>query len=248
MELIEYIFKFFKGYEIDIIRPFLNGDSMLETRLKEIIYLANKYIPYARVDIFTNGVAYENRHLLVDENLDTVRFTFCAASKKMYKHIHGASAYHKALKTIRWFRDHKLSKQKIFINFIIVKDNEDELEAWHKLFAEFDRDVRPLHVGYGQTSSQAVESSVVYQQYLMNKLRPSEERLCCTWQNLSVSWDGYILQCPIVPYECNYGKIEDVDLLNVWKRRMKLGLDNQYCEGCNLKGIGWRKLYDKYLK
>lgn len=248
-EMIEYILKYFEGFEVDTFAPFLNGDGLLEERLPKITFLAKKYIPYTRVEVFTNGAAYENRHLLIDENLDTVRFTISAVSRETYEHVHGKPIYDRVMKTFNWFVDHKLPHQKLIVNFVLTGHNFTELESWKEHFRDYNQDIRPLHYGLGQESSLRSKGELSFKDTLKMAdmdLKFSDDRPCMCFHNLSVSWRGEILQCPIVSYDYNYGSVGEVDFLDVWKKRFENGLDYSYCKSCVWKDPDWRDIFKKY--
>lgn len=251
MEMIEYIFTYFKGYEIDYIKPYMNGDGLLEQRLDHITALAKKYIPYAKTETNTNGIAYENRELLVDKNLDSVRFTISANSPEMYEHMHGKPYFNRALQTLYWFKKHKKSNQEIILNFILTGDNRSELESWKKRFSEFKQDIRPLHIGLEQANSNQAKANLSLQEAtklagIPYPLTFSEDRPCNAYHNLAFSWNGYILHCCTAPYHQNYGKLGEVDLLAIWKQQFIKGLDRPCCKACNYKNLHWRAIFKKY--
>lgn len=251
MSTIEYILEYFKGYQVDFVKPFMNGDGLLEKRLPKITRLSKEKIPYAKTETFTNGIAYENRELLVDENLDIVRFTISAATTKMYEYIHGKPYMHRALSTLDWFDQNKEANQEIIINFVLTGDNAGELELWKNLFSKFRQDIRPLHSGLGQTSSIKAKAELSLEEAcglarIPFPLTFSEDRPCSAWTNLAFSWDGRVLHCCTAPYTQNYGMVGEVDLLEVWKKQYDIGLDRQCCKACNYKDSNWKSAFEKY--
>jgi MoaA/NifB/PqqE/SkfB family radical SAM enzyme len=256
MSTIEYILKYFSDRHIspDVVAPFMNGDSLLETRMPQITRLINQYLPKARVDVFTNGAAYKNRRLLVDPNINDVRFTISAASEKMYERIHGKPYFQRVLKTLKWTTAHKLPHQHIIINFVLTGYNVTELEAWKRKFSMYEQDIRPIHVGIDQDSAEEAVHGLSFKHACKLSCNPmlhptmkfSEDRLCCCWHDLAISWDGHLMQCPDVSYECNYGKVEEVDILDFWRWRVSRGLDNRWCRACNFRDPDWRDILAKY--
>jgi len=254
LETIKTVLKYFSGYDVDVVSPWMNGDSLLETRMPTITEMINKYIPSARVDVFTNGVAYNSKHLLIDENIDVIRFTISAVSEEMYTRIHGKPFLNQVLKTLDWITYNKLAHQKIILNFIPTGYNLCELEEWKKVFAKYEQDIRPIHEGVDQRMSTSAKEGLKFEDALKLSQNPQIRQLkfygkpCVCWHNLSISWEGKIMQCPIVPYQFNYGKVGEIDILDVWKKRLEIGLDATCCKECNIKAPNWREILDKYRK
>ena len=244
LDTIEYVLRYFydRSLNVDVVAPFLNGDALLEKRLPEIGLLSKKYQPKARIVAFTNGVAYENRDLLVDENLDVVRFTISAVTREKYKLMHGKDKLNEVLKTLNYVTENKHPNQKIILNYILTGYNVDQLSDWKKKFAGYIQDIRPLHTGLYRTTSKDVydkadlsweDSVILSQKKALIAGRHSENRPCPCWHNLSITWDGYMLQCPDTsPKESIIGKIGEDDILTVWRERFQKGMNNPLCMTC----------------
>jgi len=90
MDTIRNVLQYFaeRHLPISYVRPFINGEPLLEKRLPQITK-AVKQVLHCETHIYSNATVYENRHLLIDQNLDTVKFTVSAASPETYRKVHG---------------------------------------------------------------------------------------------------------------------------------------------------------------
>jgi len=258
LDMIEYILHYFydRGINVDVVAPFMNGDGLLEERLPEICAMAKMYQPKARVTVFTNGVAYPNRRLLVDRNIDEVRFTISAVTREKYRFIHGKDKLQDALKTLEWVTKNKYPNQHIILNYILTGYNTDELSAWKEKFSDYEHDIRPLHYGLHRKASRELQDEMGIpwhdavrlsqkDQLIAGKL--SEDRPCPCWHDLAVTWDGNIIQCPDVsPTNCVIGKIGVDDILTVWRKRFQGGMNYPACQACNQRMPYWRSIFEKY--
>ena len=244
-----------KGWFINYVPAFMNGDPLLELRLPTITQMIKSYLR-AKVIIFTNGIAYNNRHLLLDKNLDLINFTVSAATAKSYKKVHGVDKFSDALKTISWFKKHRKLHQRIRLVYILCKENFHELEAWKNLFSCFDQNVRPpFDAGEYKPQSRIAEGDKSFETYLRQasqenypaSLEYKMDIPCACWDSLNISFEGNIMQCMDLPYQFNWGNVNDVDISEVWHKRNQLGLDHEACRQCKMKNPRWKEIFEKYV-
>src|SRR4030042_3403120 len=129
MNMIEDILRQIGHRPLIDVRPFLNGDTLLEYRIHEICHMIKKYTG-AKIVTFTNGTIYENKKLLKDINLDEVHFTVSAGTRKKYEKINGHDLFNEAAKTIKWFEKNKYPNQNIVIHMVLVNDNIHEVKQF----------------------------------------------------------------------------------------------------------------------
>jgi wyosine [tRNA(Phe)-imidazoG37] synthetase (radical SAM superfamily) len=226
-----------------------NGDPLLEPRLPTIAKMIKDQIG-AKIDVFTNGVLYNNRHLLNSPYLDDIRFSISASNPELYEHVHGKPLFHNALKTLKWVSNHKHFHQRLWVNFILYKDNAHDLENWKHMFKHYYQDIRPLHLGESRPQSSSLEENnkIVehHQQLYLNRII-KHEIPCSCFHGLAVSSHDTFMQCIVLPYEYNWGNIEEIDILETYRKRLDIGLDHPGCKGCNQKNPHWRELFEKYV-
>ena len=234
---------------INYVRPWMNGDPLLEPRLKEINAKIKKELG-SRIDIFTNGVAYDNRHLLHDKNINDIRFTISAANEELYNIVHGRPKFSDALKTLDWVTRHKYFYQRLWINFVLFDENAHNLAEWKKMFENYRQDVRCLHLGESRKQSKNLSDFDVE---LQNRREAfferldREERPCSCFGNMAISCEGNMLLCCDVDYKFNWGHVEEIDVMEAYRKRLDVGLDHTACRDCNQKNPHWKELFEKYV-
>ncbi len=251
IESIEKVLSYAKNKKwfINYVADFMNGDPLLELRLPLINQMVKK-ITNARVILFTNGIAYNNRHLLLDKNVDLVNFTISAATAETYKKVYRVDKFSEALKTLFWFNQHKSIKQRIRIYYILCKENMHELDSWRSLFKNFEQNIRPCFASEDKPASTTASGSFNLSNFLKKanvEYEPTNPRRPCPcWDSLNISYKGEIMQCMDMPYEYNWGHVDEVDIEEVWHKRNKLGLNHEACKNCQMKNPTWRNLWEAW--
>jgi MoaA/NifB/PqqE/SkfB family radical SAM enzyme len=235
-------------------RPFLNNEASIipekeEISLTKSLQLA-KDILQCRTVIYSNGTIVENKHLFIDKNLDELHLTISAGTSATYEKVHRRPLFRKALETYNYFKKHKFSHQKLFVHFVMVKENLDELSLWKRLFNDAEQVVSPLHDGLNQNASKECLKDLDYKATIKEstlKGKMACNMPCTLWNNLSVSCFGDLLQCCDAPYSFNYGKVGEVNALVAWRKRLLNGMNNEACRACVLKNKRWREILEEYV-
>lgn len=238
-----------KGWLISYVYLYMNGDPLFEDRLHFFAKLV-KDILGCKVVVFTNGTNYSNRELLRDKNIDEVRFTISAATPEIYAKVHGKELWLQAFKTAHWLRKNKYWNQRIFVNYILCKENEQELQEWKKQFADFELDIRPLHDSATQTQSGQAGDTGRFDLATnknLNKKVYSGKRPCPCFSSLQISYDGNLMHCCDADYQFNYGDVLDRDIEEMWQEKLKAGVTCEACRGCTIKGTNHKEIFKKYV-
>ncbi|MCW4035374.1 MAG: radical SAM protein [Candidatus Bathyarchaeota archaeon] len=238
------------GIFINYARPWMNTDPTVENRLPEICAILKKHLG-CRIDLFTNGVLFKKRHMLVDENVDDIRFTISAANADLYNEVHGRPLFSEAVKTINWVKNNKLRHHRMWVNFILFEKNAHDLHNWQEMFADFKQDIRVLHYGEDRlTSSNVAQGSEdllsTYRKGLINKLI-AQERPCTCFENMAISYNGKFMQCCDISYEHNWGHVEEIDIQEAINKRLDVGLNHEGCKGCVQKNPHWKELFEEHV-
>jgi MoaA/NifB/PqqE/SkfB family radical SAM enzyme len=228
----------------------MNTDPNVENRLPEICAILKKHLR-CRIDLFTNGVLFNKRQMLVDKNVDDIRFTISASNNELYTLVHGKPLFSNAVKTLQWVKHNKLRHQRIWVNFVLFDKNAHDLANWQKLFGEFKQDVRILHYGEGRKTSTNIAKG---SEELLERYRKSvierivaQERPCTCFDNLAIGYDGKVMHCVDIAYEYNWGHIEEIDIKEMIAKRLEIGLNHEGCKGCSQKNPHWKELFEKYV-
>jgi len=227
-----------------------NGDPLFEPRMPQICKLIKQKLKRTRIDVFTNGVEYGNRKYLYTPYLDDIRFTISAANPILYAQVHRRPRFHEAVKTLQWFTDNKFFHQRLWVNFVLYRRNIHDLANWQRLFKGYYQDVRALHLGDSRKQSSQLDSTDeilnFHRKLFIDKLIKTETP-CSVFHGIGVSAYGTYMQCIDLPYEYNWGHIEEIDILETYRKRLDIGLDYPGCRGCNQKNPHWRELFEKYV-
>lgn len=226
-----------------------NGDPLLERRFPQICRLIKKTIR-TKVDVFSCGVLYANRDLLHTPALDDIRFTISASNPDLYLKVHGKPLFDEAVKTLRWVSANKYLHQRIWVNFVLYEDNAHDLSNWQRLFRGYYQDIRALHLGADRSASKQLDTKnpvLEFHRKIFFDRLIREELPCSVFHGIGVSAQNTYMQCIDLPYEYNWGHIEEIDILETYRKRLDLGLDHPGCRGCNQKNPYWRELFEKYV-
>lgn len=254
MSMIETVFSRVKeSFNVGHVYPFLNSDPLLETRLPEIARLAKRtFGERTYVMVSTNGVRYNRRELLNDPNIDEVSFTISAATPETYLRVHRRPMFGQANRTLRWLTENKHSNLKIGVRYILLDLNLSDLALWKRLYSGYPQEIWAVHYGDSRRISgkyAAKEEHPVIRYYREKRVKHFVRGRypCNCFHNLAVGVHGEVMQCCDLSYEHNWGNIEEVDLMEVWRKRLELGLNHEGCRSCSQKNPHWRMLFEKYV-
>lgn len=131
-----------EAYDLGVrqVGLFMGGESLLYKQLENIVKFC-KETGFNYVYITTNGALADTDRMkkLVEAGLDSVKFSFNAASKEGYQLIHGRDDFDSVLKNIKDFYNYRqISKKKcnIFISSVTTRYN-DSSEKIEKLLGDY---------------------------------------------------------------------------------------------------------------
>lgn len=234
---------------INYARPFMNGDPLLEPRLYTITQKIKDALG-CRIDVFTNGVEYKNRMILKNPYLNDIRFTISASYWVLYQKVHGRNRFADAVRTLKWVDENKKWYQRIWVNFVLYDKNAHDLPYWRKMFAKYRQDVRPLHEGGDREKSGNLDDfaeELARRREEAKRQLIAQNRPCNCFANMSISYEGKLLQCCDVSYEHNWGHVEEIDLMETWNKRLDMGLNHKGCQNCSQRNPNWKELFERYV-
>lgn len=261
--IIRQVSQYGKDY-IGFIDYFLNGDLLTELRGHEIYAFSKMLCPWLPIQSFTNGVLFENIHLALDPNLDSVCFTISGHTHELWAKIHRGNPklfddVIDSLETVLYKRHKNL---KVEVHCVITEDNAPHLKEWWDFFGEFDDLIRvlsPLVASYDNLPSREAMGDLTLedQEKLVIDVAGEAGRMwtrdliphkkpCVLWDNMSIDVEGFILQCCnwSDPRDWNYGTIQNLieegrNLRDVWIERLANRMRNPLCRSCNMKHPQW---------
>lgn len=235
--------------KINFAYPWMNSDPMIDPKLHEAANIIVKHLK-CPIGISTNGVAYNNRAILVHPSFYEVNFTISATNPELYEKVHGKPLFKNAIKTLYWLKQNKHWRQNIQVRYVLYPRNASFFNEWQKMFSEFKQDIRCLHHGEERATSIKLEGEnqlLEYYRALQKKRYEAYELPCNCFGNLNISTEGKIMQCCDLPDTINHGHVEETDILEAYQKRLEKGLDVEGCKTCNQKNANWRELFEKYV-
>lgn len=256
-EMFQRIVRYFKGYPLFCVAPFMDGEPMMDERLWDFCEYTQRYNGAQNV-IDTNATVLKGRKNLLHPNLKMVRFTISANTPETYEVVQGRPYFHIAEETLAFYLKHKYPHQQAWLHFIVTKDNEHEVDAWLKRHSGIGRTVYIVHRGTGiQLNSDLVRGRMLRQSFYVYpdgrvKLVANSELMqykpCPCYDLLGVSWQGDLLECVDFPYRYNYGNIRDTDPMEMWRERLRNKMDNECCNSCSLRFPNYKQTLAKWVR
>ena len=253
MEDIELILKMCGVRKLNDIRPFLNGDPLLEPRLPLILAKVKEY-SRQRTTIYTNASMTHNRHFLTDPNLDEVHFTISGATPKTYQDVYKSQVpFEEVEENVHWFADRRRPNQKWFLHFVIIRKNIHEVDLWKKTFAGLGAELIVAPIVVNRDNVAAFKARQGISDEMMEKYASIDGAAhhtrtygmpCAIWNDLTIDWTGHYLQCCMSYHykTWNYGTIHEKTLDEVWAEIKANKMQNKVCDSCNLKADNWRQI------
>jgi len=218
----------------------------MSKNLVEFIKIAKKSdIRY--IYITTNGAlaSIKKMKLLIDQGLNSVKFSINAASRETYRLIHGKDDFDKViknLKDLRSFIDNHNLQVKILSSFVVTKQSFHEIEEYKKIIGPLVDDY--LILGVKGQSGQSLQQL----KELNCSLTPDypEEGMAkpCSmlWNRMHLTQEGYLTLC-CVDYENDlvYADLNKISLKKAWnndiisnmrKRHVDQKLQGTLCHNC----------------
>ena len=186
----------------------------------------SKRIRYAKekgltdVVLNTNGVLMnrEKARQIIEAGLDAMYVGIDAACEATYDKIRVGGNYHKALQNILTYRD-LLKKngrfdQKIFVQFVVSDQNENELDEFKKFWISQDVNVkiRPKISWAGLIDAANLQKNERVQ------------RKPCYWlmQTMNICADGRVALCSVdIHCRVECGNVREFSLKEIWRGLLK---------------------------
>jgi len=214
--------------------PLMLGNELIE------------YISYAKAQGIKEVCLNTNGNLLNEEialrllksGVDKILVSIDAFSQESYEKIringNFSQVYRNVERLLEMKRDLKVKKTEIITQFIVMEENENEVDFFKEFWLARGAvvKVRPK-LGWGD----AVTSSV------LDKVYENTERFPCAWltRTVSIHWDGSFSQCD-ADYEGLYspGHLDKSTIKDVWENELKIrrkkhwegDFDFQPCKNC----------------
>jgi hypothetical protein len=209
-------------------------------RFDYFIDLGFRYLPYARIIILTNGADSRKADRFLNPLIDELHISVSASTDETYAKIHSLPLFKEVMDTYYHIMNEP-DRPLVYIHFIYNYDNVNDLEKWKEIFSSADGlFISPMHYSDIQIASlelsKLIDMETVYKiGNTCNVKKLSPWMGCNLWNNLAISSYGEYLECCDVSPEYNYGKVGEISIKEMWKRRLYDGLECKGCNNCNLR-------------
>jgi hypothetical protein len=191
----------------------------------------------------TNGALADRKNLeaVITAGLDSIKFSINAGKKETYKKIHGQDKFETVIENLRICYELKQQlnqKMKIFVSFVVTKENEDEIELLREMVEPYINEYmvhKMLVRHYGENDKRNA---------LEPRMGKSKQEIPCfmVFTRLHITFEGYLTACC---QDFNYGlllaDLKTTSLKEAWvsKNAVKLrqahldrNVEGFLCDNC----------------
>lgn len=208
------------------------GESILHPEIGKIIALCKKYDFYTYLDINGNTLTTDKAKALVDNGLDSVKFSIDAADDETYKKIRCGGRFSKVyqnIKKLKQIRDLNDSSLRIYALFIIMAENIHQKETFKTKMEHIVDEIQ-----YTVINNNALRiSENSYEESRIDLLRVENEKKLCPnlWSRIVLSWQGEITMCCTdFNLDMSIGKYKKGNLSSLWSGSVAQGYRNAMLE------------------
>lgn len=206
------------------IRFWNYGESLINKDIFKMIKIAKEYKIFTVLS--TNGILmdkYASKNLL-ESGLDFLIISFDGASKKTYEKNRKNGSFEKILKNIKDFMEIKKNMNKkdilVSIQFIIMNNNEKEVEKIKKIAKNFNADklmLRVLNV-VSEEGKKLLPNKKEYKETDVKKQSKQNINFCSNvWEETVINSTGSITPCCMdAAIEYEFGNIFKEDFKDIW--------------------------------
>lgn len=229
------------------------GEPFLSDRLSEYVAKA-KNIGFKYVYITTNGILAtpERVHSVLEAGLDSIKFSINAGTAQTYERIHGHDSFDQVLNHLKFISEYrrKFGKpSKIYVSYVVIKQNQEECKILEDLVAPFVDDISFRNIcNWGGLMH---EINKVLKPENEESMYPQTLKPPCNmlFNRLHITYEGYLAIC-CVDYQ-NYLVVADLNhssLKEAWHNETFLKVRKRHIDN-NLNGIlCYNCMYDKNVK
>lgn len=172
------------------------GEPFISKNLSEYVYEAKK-IGYEYVYITTNGTLAtpERSKSVIEAGIDSIKFSINAGTKETYRRIHGKDDFDRVIENLKFisnYREINKKKFKIYVSFVVTKQNQNEKTIVEQFFGDMVDDIIFSNVRnqVGYMNEEMKFLSVGKNEYEINS-----PPCPLPFESLYVTYEGYLTIC-----------------------------------------------------
>lgn len=183
------------GIGIEELGLHISGEPLLYNDYSKIVSYAKK-LGFKYIYMTTNGALGDIARFkeIFDAGLDSIRFSINAASRELYKEIHGKDDFEKVLKNIYMVSEYKKNNKNInlSISSVYTKKTKDELTEFKKKMLHLVDEVILIPVAYLDQINDCIND-----EYGLNIIEKYKELTACPFlfNSLFINAEGNVITC-----------------------------------------------------
>ncbi len=244
-KLVDKVLK--EAYELGMreVGFYTTGEPLLNKNLEDYIYKA-KTIGYKYIYITTNGALanIDRMKKLIENGLDSVKFSINAINSDEYKFIHGKSDLEKVILNLKKLHDYKLENNisiNIFVSYIKTKYTDKSIKEIKNFFNDICDEVVIMNVE-NQGGLQPEINNLLLSQF--DGELNTKKKLPCSYpfKSVIVTREGYLTACCLdFQNYLAYADLNKTSLKEAWsnevikklrKEQLELNPSNTICLNC----------------
>ncbi|MBZ0198397.1 MAG: SPASM domain-containing protein [Ignavibacteriaceae bacterium] len=214
------------------IQLFFQGEPYINKELPEMIKYAQSKNIY--VSISTNGLLINEKKvdLVLESAPDKLIFSIDGLDEKSYQNYRVGGTFKDADKALRLLikkkKEKKLKKPFVEFQFIVMKQNEDQIEKVFSYGKEAGVDnvvLKTMQVSSYENALHFLPANEEYRRYVLKngelKMKGNIKNHCfALWRTSVVTWDGKIVPC-CFDKDANYemGLLKGTTFDEIWKSK-----------------------------
>lgn len=225
---------------------YTTGEPLIYKKLDECIKFA-KQVGYKYIYITTNGLLadIEKMKILIENGLDSIKFSINAITANDYKFIHGIDKFNTVLKNLKDVYNYRKvtnKKFKIFVSYIATRYTDYDINEIKNFFSEFCDEVVVVNVR-NQSGMMTLENEMLKCYDESGKVQSNRLIPCHYLFNvINVSYEGYLTAC-CTDFQnyLAYADLKKSTLLESWTNsvitklrqdHLEHNLSNNLCYNC----------------
>lgn len=211
------------------LQLFLQGEPFINKELPDMICYAQKNDMY--VSISTNGLLINKNNInrIIDNAPDKLIFSIDGTDEDTYRIYRAGGSFNKAIDSLKLVveekRRLKLKKPFIELQFIVMKQNEHQVEDIKKLAEDLGVDkltLKTMQVYSYESAIKFLPENPEYSRYILKDNRFIIKNILkdycfALWRTSVITWDNRVIPCCFdkdAKYEC--GNLNDNTFEEIW--------------------------------
>lgn len=208
---------------------YLTGEPFLNPDLEYYVELCKK-TGFEYIYITTNGVLAKKEKVksLCEKGLSSLKFSINAATKEMYKYIHGRDDYDRVIKNLDDIYELKKGggiKIPLFASYVIVDANKSETELFKRTMNKYFDDILIVHAANQGGGMLELKNSVAVDNFGSGSTIPCD----MIFNRFHITYQGYLTACCVdFNNMMTIADLKEVSLREAWNSDEFIKLRRQH--------------------